>query len=165
METGTLRKATAADVRTVQGFYRSVIGRPGCTWNESYPVAEDIQADLQASCLYVYEQAGNVIGAVSVVPERELDDLTCWQVQDGTHREIARVVISCQQQGKGYARFMLAELFAQLTEQGCHAIHLLVAVDNPAATHTYQALGFQFLEQCTRYGHQYHVCEKLLTKT
>ncbi len=164
METGFLRLAQASELSIVQALYQSAIGKPGCSWNALYPTLEDIQADFQADCLYVFSQAGEIIGAVSVVPVRELDDLNCWQVQDGTDCEIARVVISLQQRGKGYAKSMLTELFAELAAQGCHAIHLLVALDNPAAIHTYQALGFQFLEQCARYGHQYHVCEKLLTE-
>lgn len=158
----SLRSAKVIDLGTIQAFYQSVIGQQGCAWNEKYPATEDIMNDYNCGCLYVLQQNKNVIGAVSVVPENELDDLDCWKIKDGTHKEIARVVISRRNQGKGYSKEMLRQLFSKLSAHGCKSIHLLVSKDNEAAIKTYKALGFDFIDECYRYEHNYYVCEKEL---
>lgn len=157
-----LAPAQEADLPRVAALYRSVIGRPGCAWNDAYPTLEDIALDFSAGGLYVLRRGAEVIGAVSVVPEHELDDLSCWCIADGAQQEIARVVIDPREQGHGYAEAMLKQLFCALKAQGCSAVHLLVAQDNPAALATYRALQFRFLGACTRYGHDYLICEKPL---
>ncbi len=157
-----LRKAIVIDLGNVEHLYKSVIGQIGCAWNEKYPSAEDIMNDYNAGCLYVFSNKYQTIGAVSVVPENELDDIDYWTIKDGTHKEIARVVISPSFQGKGYSKKMLLQLFSILSAQGCKAIHLLVSKENPAAINLYKALGFCFLGECYRYEHSYFICEKEL---
>ena len=159
-----LMQADVSELKSVEKLYKSVRGQKGCVWNEEYPTFADIENDFKAGCLYVFARGGEIIGAASVVPENELDDLDCFSVKDGTHLEIARVVIARQYQGNGYSENMLAQLFAVLYDKGCRSVHLLVIRDNHAAIKTYRKLDFSFLGECSRYGHDYFICEKLLGK-
>ncbi len=158
----TLRNAFDRDIGTVKQLYRSVIGLKGCTWNDKYPSSEDLKNDYKSGGLFVFGDRYNVIGAVSVISENEFDDIECWTINDGTHKEIARVVISSQHQGNGYSKEMLLQLFLLLLKQGCTSVHLLVSKNNPSAIKLYKSLGFHFLGECFRYEHDYFICEKIL---
>ena len=76
------RKADASDAKTVLALYRAVIGTPFCVWDESYPGETEIQGDLAAGTLYVLARDSEVIGAISIVPENETDNLDCWKVRE-----------------------------------------------------------------------------------
>lgn len=162
MENFSLRKARTIEVGNVKALYQSVVGQDGCIWNELYPSSEDLMNDYNSGCLYIFIlNDTKLIGAASVVPQNELDDLDCWRINDGTQKEIARVVISRTFQGKSYSKKMLKLLLPILKEHGCKAVHLLVSMDNNAAISTYKALGFDFIDKCERYGHSYYACERL----
>lgn len=157
-----LRKARENELGSVLKLYRAAIGTEGCTWTEDYPDEQELSCDFGADCLYVLTNDDVVIGAVSVVPENELDDLDCWRIKSGAHREIARIVVSADNRGKGCARAMLTQLFSVLSRQSCDSVRLLVARDNKAAIKLYKALGFSFIGECHRYGHHFYICEKAL---
>ena len=118
--------------------------------------------DEKASCLYVLKYDGKIIGCASVEPVSEDDDLPFWKINDGTHREISRIAISPEYQGKSLARIMVEKLICELKNQGISSIHLLAAKSNPPAFRTYQALEFDFIGECHRYGSGYFACEKIL---
>ena len=42
------RKAEKKEAELINALYRSVMGDPFCTWDESYPGEEEIQGDLEA---------------------------------------------------------------------------------------------------------------------
>lgn len=48
-----LRKANNAERCQIRMLYRSVIGTPGCTWDDSYPDEENLSADLHAGTLFL----------------------------------------------------------------------------------------------------------------
>lgn len=156
----TFRNANSADLPQIAGLYRAAIGTPGCTWNENYPGAFELEHDLANGNLYVLSEGETVIGAVSVVSPNELDEAYAWEIQNA--REIARVVISQDHRGRGLAAQMLLKLFEKLRQEGCAAIHLSAACCNAAAIKTYQRLDFSFLAQAHLYGHQFYLCEKKL---
>ena len=156
-----LRKAQKEDLNRVADLYRSVVGIPGCTWNESYPGAFELEHDFRNRNLFVLQEGEQVIGAVSIVIPRELDALTNWRCLDKAV-EIARVVIDRDHARKGLAQIMLEELFIRLKARGCEAIHLSVASCNPAAIRTYEKLEFCFLTRIEMYEHSYHLCERIL---
>lgn len=154
------RNAAAGELPQVAALYHAAIGTPGCTWNEHYPGAFELEHDFSANNLYVLAEGETVIGAVSVVSPNELDDACAWNVTNA--REIARVVISHKYAGRGLAIQMLSWLFEKLRRDGCDAIHISVACCNTAAINTYKKLGFAFLRQTERYGGHYYLCEKCL---
>ncbi len=157
-----LRKAVTADSKTVLQLYRSAVGTEGCVWDENYPVENDISGDLAAGTLYVYTDSENIVGAVSVIPENELDELPEWTVCDGSHCEIARVVISNEYRGRGLGFDMLSRLLDLLREQGIKSVHILVAKANRPALAMYERFGFDILGEHFMFGHDYLSAELLL---
>lgn len=157
----TLRKATANDIYHVVALYKDASGREGCTWNEYYPTSDDAAYDNEKGCLYVYESDGKIIGAVSVIYENELDDMEFWKVKENV-REIARVTISKEYSGHGYAASMVGRLLDVLSGKGCKAVHILAAKCNAAALKTYEKLGFEIVSDCFMYGNDYFAAEKIL---
>lgn len=155
-------RATSADISAVSALYDAVKGHEFCVWNEHYPTAEHAAQDEKAGCLYVLKERHEVIGCASVEPIAEDDDLPFWRINDGTHREISRIAISPMHQGKRLARTMVGALLAELQKEGVRSVHLLAAKKNPPAFRTYQALGFDVIGECHRYGADYFVCEKIL---
>lgn len=159
----SLRRARESDLNAVMLLYKGAIGFPGLPWSEDYPNDELLAADYAAGGLYILEENGLPVAAASVVPENEHDDMACWQVCDGTQRELARVVVGRTQRKRGYAQRMLTLLLEELEKSGCHTVHLLVAVENEAANRLYRSLGFDFLCECREYDCDFYACEKILS--
>jgi ribosomal protein S18 acetylase RimI-like enzyme len=159
-----VKPASAADVEAVVNIYDTVRNSQLCVWSEHYPTGEHAARDMEAGCLYVLKHQGEVIGCASVEPVAEDDDLPFWKINDGTHREISRIAISPMHQGKRLAQKMVGMLLEELKAKGISSIHLLAAKKNPPAFRTYQALGFDFIGECHRYGADYYVCEKILNE-
>ena len=144
-------------------LYRSVIGSPGCNWSVSYPNEANLYEDFNSGNLYVLCKRKQIIGAGSIVPKNELDDLDCWRYRENV-REIARIVIAPESQSKGHSKVTLRRLCRISRKQGVQAIHLLVSTENYHAIRLYRNAGFFGRAQCTRYGHMYYAMEKKLHK-
>ncbi len=164
----TFRPARPDEAEAVYALYQSVIGTLFCTWNTAYPGREEVARDLSCRCLYVLAEDGQIIGALSVVPENELDHLPCWSDvpgapgSPGAHREIARVVIARPRQGMGLAGQMVDAISALLAAEGCSAIRLSVAKINLPAAATYRKAGFRTVGEAILYGGAYLLMEKRL---
>lgn len=152
-----LRLAKESELHQVYTLYQSVIGSPFCTWNEEYPGMPEIYADYQAESLYVAIQNNQIIGAVSVVPENELDSLPFWKSYSAI--EIARVVVSPAFQGSGIAKKMITTLLTQKLQKGISAVHLLVADANLPAQKVYYHCGFTYCGECDMFGHHFLALE------
>ena len=155
------RKAERCESEHIAALYRSVIGRPFCTWNEDYPGEEEICGDFAAESLYVLENAGELIGAVSIVPENELNGFDCWKVKDNA-REFARVVIRPDHQHKGLSVRLVEGIMREMRKQQVSAIHISVAKKNIPAKRLYAGMGFDFCDEADMYGHSFFLCEKIL---
>ena len=155
------RKAEKKEAKLIKVLYRSVIGDPFCTWDESYPGEEEIRGDLEAGTLYVLEEAGDLIGAVSIVPENEFDELDCWKVKENA-REFARVVIRPDLHHQGLSRYLVDGVLKELKSQHVAAVHIAVARDNIPARKLYQKAGFSFCGEADMFGHHFILCEKML---
>ena len=155
------REAEEREAKTVADLYRSVIGLPFCTWDESYPGEEEIRGDLAAKTLFVLEEGGEVIGAISIVPENELDDQPCWRETENAG-EFARVVIRPDHQHEGLSRFLVDGVLREFRKRGAAAVHLSVAKVNTPAQKLYRSVGFEFCGEADMYGNSYYLCEKKL---
>ena len=155
------RKAKKNEAEAVLDLYKSVISMPFCTWDESYPGEEEIKKDLSAGTLYVLEEKQELIGAVSIVPENELNDLDCWTVKENA-REFARVVIRLDHQRKGLSVQLIEGIIKELQKQNAAAIHIAAAKENIPAQKLYQRMGFTFCGEAELYGHNFYLCEKAL---
>ena len=157
----TLRTARAEDADAVLALYRSAVGRPFCAWDEFYPGSKEIQSDVASGSLYLMEDGAELVGAVSAVPENELDGLPCWRESQNA-REIARVVVRPSRQGQGLSETLVALALNVLREGCCPVVHLAVAEENLPARRLYARLGFAVVGENHMYGHRFLLCEKSL---
>ena len=155
------RKAEKSEAEDVLRLYRAVVGTPFCTWNRSYPGKIEIAEDLAHGSLYVLEQEKELIGAISIVPENELDAFDCWTIRENA-REFARVVIRPDRQQKGLSVRLAEGVMRELRQQGARAIHIAVAKQNIPAQNLYHKTGFCFCGETEMYGHRFFLCERIL---
>ena len=158
---GILRPAKKEELPEVLKMYRSVIGKPGCNWSMTYPNEATLQEDFRTGNLYILWRGKKMIGAGSIVPKNELDDLDVWQHREKAG-EIARIVIAPEYQSKGYGKHLVKKLCYKLDEKGHTAVHLLVSTENHHALNLYREAGFHCIGQCERYDHTYYAFEKKL---
>ena len=158
---GTLRLAKREDLPVILRMYRSVIGKKGCSWSVTYPNEVTLYEDFNTHNLYVLCKGKTIIGAGSIVPTNELDDLDCWQYRDNA-REIARIVIALDYQSKGYGKQLVNKLCHKLESMCCEAVHILVSTENHHALNLYRETGFHNKGACHRYDHDYYAYERKL---
>jgi len=158
---GILRPAKKEELPEILKMYRSVIGKPGCNWSISYPNEITLQEDFRSGNLYVLGKGKKIIGAGSIVPQNELDDILCWHFRENA-REIARIVIAPEYQGKGYGKYLVNKLCRRLKKSSCNAVHLLVSTKNNHALNLYRETGFFSRGSVHRYEHDYYAFERKL---
>ena len=142
-------------------MYHMVIGKPGCTWDAFYPNETTVQEDFATGNLFILHREEQPVGAGSIVSENELEDLDFWEYRENA-RELARIVVAPQAQGKGLGKQLVDGLCLQLKADGYQAVHLLVAKENQHALKLYRSCGFLIKGECYRYEHNYYACEKKL---
>lgn len=158
---GILLPARKQDLPEILRLYRSVIGKPGCNWSITYPNEITLQEGFHSKNLFVLRKGRTIIGAGSIVPQNELDDLKCWHFPMDA-REIARIVIAEPYQGKGYGKHLVNQLCVKLKKANCQAVHLLVSTENRHALNLYRETGFFSRGSCHRYSHDYYAFERKL---
>ena len=158
---GVLRPAKKEELSQVLNMYRSVIGRPGCTWSIAYPNEATLHEDFRTGNLFVLRHKGRIIGAGSIVPRNELDDLEFWQHKENAG-EIARIVIHPDRQSRGHGKYLVDMLCHVLHKRGYKAVHLLAAQENRRALNLYRESNFHNMGHCHRYGHTFFAYERKL---
>ena len=153
-----LRRSRHGEEETILSLYRSVLGEEFCVWNEYYPGPEEIRADMASGGLRVLTENGAIIGAISAIPENEMDEMSCWHIREHV-REIARVVIGKEYRGRGLAGEMVKLLLPILRREGAESVHLSAAVGNLPAVRTYDKLGFERVGEADMYGGHYYLME------
>lgn len=158
---GILRPAKKEELPEILKLYRSAIGKPGYNWSITHPNEVDLHSDFSAGTLYVLCKGKQIIGAGSIVPKNELDDLDCWHYHKQV-REIARLVIRPEYQGKSYGKHLVRKLCHQLDKMDCQAVHLLVATENRHALNLFRETRFHNKGQHEWTGRTYEAYERKL---
>ncbi len=154
----SFRCAIDEEKQIILSLYQKVIGDKFCVWDQYYPNIETIEADLQTKNLYVLLASNQIIGAISIVPTNELDDLKCWKYENA--KEIARVVIARNYQGNNLSYLMVNNICDILKNKGYKGIHLAVEINNLPAYKTYFKAGFKIVGTNYMYGNSYYLMEK-----
>ena len=158
MSNFTFRAAEKKDFPAVLSLYRSAVGTPFCTWNELYPGQIEIDHDTETGNLLLAELDGVLAGAVSIVPENELDDRDVWEEKQNA-REIARVVLRSDLRWRGLSASLVSHALETLRAR---AVHLSVAEGNVPARRLYLSLGFRVRGEADLWGGHYYLMEKAL---
>ncbi len=154
------RHAHLHELEAVCALYDTARCEPFSAWDESYPTRTEAAHDLETDNLYVLTDGERVIGALSVVPENESDELSCWQITGDGVREIARIVIAPDRHGRGLAAHMVSCICDILAARGERAVHISVAAGNIPARKTYPRVGFVPVGEADIFGGHYVLMEK-----
>ena len=154
------RIATINDINDIRNIYASVIGDKYCVWNNEYPDEEGLNNDINTDNLYVLEVNNEIVGAISIVEENELDEYPAWSGHNA--KEIARVAIKKKYHGYGYAKYLVGYALEIIHKRGYSYVHLSVTDINIPAQKTYSRLKFNKVGEADMYGHHYLLLEKKL---
>jgi ribosomal protein S18 acetylase RimI-like enzyme len=155
------RLAKASEKERIMEIYSSVKGTEFCVWDPDYPGPAEWKQDFETGNLFVLEERGRIAAAISVLPENELFDLGIWPKELEAF-EFARVAVSPEYQGRGFAALMVQNVEAVVKDRGGKRIHILAAPGNLPAVKTYEKLGYRTVGECFAYGHDYLAMEKEL---
>lgn len=112
-------------------------------WDEEYPSAERLAADLAAGSVFLLREAGECVGSIAI--DESLDPL--WSGLDWSPAErpaaVHRLMIHPLQQGRGLAKKLILFAEAVARERGCDAIRLDAFSANPPSLALYDRLGFR----------------------
>jgi len=153
--------ATQADIPQIMEVYQSLIGTPGCTWNEHYPDIEIAEADIKANGLYLLKDNDRII-AVASAGKLDDYDVNSWDIENPC--EFARLGVRPDYQGRGIGKMCMNYVFKIAREQGFDGVVLLVAKNNPTAIALYEKGGFKRCGEVFMYGNDYYRYQMKVTK-
>ena len=154
--------AEESDKDELLKLYRSMIGG-AANWNEYYPSMENIEFDIAHDSLFVMKnQKGEIISAISIDHDEEVDKLDCWSKDFQPSAEVARVCVRKDLQGQGIAKMMMEHVFAVLREQNKKSVHILVRDNHKVALKCYSDLGFVLVGECELFEKHFVCMEKKL---
>lgn len=156
------RNARLDELNKIYALYKSVIGGRFCTWNDDYPGMQEIKHDFETDNLFVMISGEELVGAASIVPENEMDDLPFWKTHSGNECEIARIVVAKSFRGNGFAENMVNRLIDILKCRGCDTVRLSVATVNIPALSIYRKIGFNIVGNSDMYKNHYILMEKTI---
>ncbi|MBQ8292803.1 MAG: GNAT family N-acetyltransferase [Bacilli bacterium] len=154
-----LRLVNNTELDYILKLYKDAQSEPFCVWNDEYPTMLEINEDYQTNNLFVLVEGDEILGAISIVHNNEMDDCLEWKITNQAC-EIARIVIDKKHHGKGLASIMVKSIFEVCKNRGFKAIHLSCQYQNIPAIKTYQKLGFKIVGEKSMYNNHYYLCEK-----
>lgn len=154
------RIAQQSDAKSVYSLYQMAKGGKFCVWNDIYPSMAEITHDLETNNLYVMTDGSKIMGAISIVPENEMDDFACWSCSSG--KEVARVVIDAAYQGRRLSLEMVQKIESVLRKKGHMSIRLSVAKPNIPAYQIYRKAEFSVVGEAQMYGNEYYLMDKVI---
>ena len=158
-----VRKATSDDAPAAASLWRSLVGTPGCTWDEEYPGLEEAEDDAACGNLYVLcTSEGNIIGAMTAGDEEELWNYDFWSRDIRRHCGCSRLGIAAEYQNQGLAGFLFWEVEKDVLKRGYDGIGFLVSPHNPKALSVYNKMNYVNVGACVLYEQDWYCYEKKL---
>ncbi len=159
------RLAGLSDAQAIMSLYKNVreLGREdgSCDWDDDYPSREMTDEDIAARRLFVLQEDGDIIAAVSLLEEDDLDaEPVGWAEVD--YRIPVRLCVAPWRRGEGLGEALMRKLEDHARRQGCRAFRLIASASNPAALRLWEGLGYRFKDRVSMYGKVYRAYEKLL---
>lgn len=156
------RLAEKAEADKILALYHSVLDTPCCRWNLEYPVMENIDDDLSRDALFCLVDGGEIIGAISIDKDDDVEALECWDKSLVPSMEVSRLCVRREYQGKGIASMLIEHVMDYGANAGYKSIHYLVSKHNQIAQRAYSRLNFNLAGECQMYNDEYYCYEKAL---
>lgn len=152
--------ANKGDKREILELYRSMLHGPA-DWNEEYPSEETIDFDLSRDSLFVMRnEKGEIIAAITIDLDEEVEALTCWSRELVPGAELSRLAVRKDMWNQGISKEMMRFVFDVLRQQGKRSVHILVKTGHVAAFASYEKLGFQRVGECVLFEKEF-VCMEI----
>lgn len=143
-----ITKAELHNLDGIMTLIQSVIGHMRSQgidqWDEIYPNSSKIIEDITQQTGYIAIDADQLVGYMVLNTIQSPEYASCsWTLDDKQPLVIHRLCIHAQHQGKGFAVELVhwAEQFA--IQENYRSIRLDAFIQNPAALHLYEKLGYQ----------------------
>lgn len=154
--------AQEKDTDEILNLYRANLYGPA-DWDENYPSLDTIAFDLSRNSLYVMRNENNeIISAISIDSDEEVENLSCWNKDLTPAIEISRLCVREDMTNNGISKVMMKHLFTKAKNDGCKSIHILVKTGHTVALKSYSKLGFKKVSQCNLFGKDFICMEKAL---
>lgn len=127
----------------IMKIYTSLIGFPGCTWDEDYPNEQIIKDNILKNSLYIVYYQNVIIAVAYAGKDEDFNLLNQWNKEISNPCLLARVAVLKEFQGKGIAKKLLNYIEIEVSNHGFNGIHLLVSKSNQQALSLYNSLNFQ----------------------
>lgn len=158
-----LYQAAENEIEEITKLYEQAKGSEYCTWDEHYPNIAITREDLKRNDLFCMKtETGEIVGAISIDDDKEVESLSCWSDKLKPSVEIARLVVKEEWQNKKIAAAMLEELLKIIADRGIKGAHYLVDKNHKKALSAYKKLNFERLGESTLYDGNWWCYERNL---
>lgn len=147
--------AEPADAEEIAANYASLIGMPGCTWDEHYPSLEYIKKNIADGSMFKAELDGRIIASAYCGDYEEREVLSCFGSGERL-AEFGRVGVVKDFHRKGVAEALLRFLAENAKKRGYSGIALLVGRGNHGAVALYEKLGFERVGESDIYDTEWY---------
>lgn len=155
-----IRKATIDDVEDIVEIYHSLIGTPGCAWNEYYPSIKEAEKDIRENGLFCVCDNKKIIAIATVGKDEDLDELSCWGKEIKRPCDLFRVGVIRDFQNKGIASKLIRYIEDDVKKCGFDGIRFLVSKTNPSALALYNKLEYKCCGETNMYDIEWFCYEK-----
>lgn len=154
--------ASPNDKSEILALYKTMLYGPA-DWDENYPNEETIDFDMSRDALFVMKNdSGEIIAAISIDKDDEVDALPCWDKNLEPSGEFSRLCVRKDMQKHGIARQMIEFIFDKLRKEGKKGVHILVRTGHEAALALYGKVGFKKVGECNMFGKDFICMEAKL---
>lgn len=158
-------RALQQDADEIEAIYRAVkeFGRQnGSTdWDDDYPNRAIIDEDIENRAAFVLRLDGEILAAVSMLPEDDLDDCGIpWTPKRAC--VLARLCVKPNLQGRHVGEHVMRLVSEQAKREGYEATRHLASVTNPASLRLYERMGYAKLGQVHMYDTDFFAYERVL---
>lgn len=157
--------AQPSDAEDIAEIYHSLIGMPGCTWDDHYPTIEFVRRDIENGNMFKAVVDGRIAGSAYCGDYEERQVLECFE-EAGKLGEFGRVGVRKEFHRMGVARALLEYLKNNAKQRGYDAIALLVGRKNLGAMALYEKIGFKNVGESDIYDTEWYcyLCKLLEDK-
>lgn len=167
MEISSLAKAAPGDRDEIVAMIRSATEHLNQTgipqWDEAYPNASNVDADIQKRQLYIIRFGGKIAGIVTL--NREYDpeyQNGRWEYRGPDFMVVHRLIVSPAVQGRGIGAKIMQMAESMLRESGIKSVRLDAFSQNPYSLRLYGKLGYRTVGEALWRKGLFYLMEKVI---
>lgn len=143
-----IRLAEPENAEEIMRLYRSLVGTKGLTWDENYPLLDDVERDIKEKSLYIAVSDGKIIAAAGAGVDEDVAGLSAIE----NPCNLYRVGVRRDFQRKGISGKLLEYIKTDVKKRGFGGMFFLVAKGNEPALKLYEKHGFKRAGEAFMFG-------------